>query len=99
MSKFIYRADGKPFGNQNGLFRNGVYLPAGWVSGMAAWRDAGAAKTVVFATLRGNFADNPLYPNNYIESETGFTNRLIALDGDSAQVLGEWAVERPNSAS
>jgi hypothetical protein len=95
--KFIYRADGKPFGNQNGLFRNGVYLPAGWVSGMAAWREAGAAKTVVFETLRGNFADNPLYPNNYIESTTGFTNRLIALDGDSAQVLGEWTVERPNS--
>ncbi len=91
--KFIYRADGKAFGKQNGRFRRGVYLPEGWVSGLAAWRVK--ERTVVFAAERGRSVTDAKDERRVSESPTDFVNKIVALDGETAEKLGEWTVEKP----
>src|ERR1700722_11302770 len=39
--KYVYRADGKSFGNSQGANRSNGYLPEGMVTSMAAWRTGG----------------------------------------------------------
>ncbi len=56
--KYVYRPDGKSFGSSPGANRNNGYLPEGWVTAMAAWRDPAAAKSFVYIAQRGKIVPN-----------------------------------------
>lgn len=87
-TKFIGRADGKPFGHQK-TNRSGVYIPDGWVTALAAWRDKTAGRTVVFDAERGRMTGG--------DSESGhaMVNRVRALDGHEATILAQWNIDYP----
>ena len=51
--KYVYRADGKSFGVSHGANRSNGYLPDGWVTAMAAWRDAKAEQVVRLCRAAG----------------------------------------------
>src|SRR4029079_11143348 len=55
--KYVYRADGKSFGKAEGANRPNSYLPAGWVTAMAAWRNPKTNKSYVYVAQRGKIAD------------------------------------------
>jgi hypothetical protein len=84
---FIARADGQPFGHQK-TGRDNVYLPAGWVTGLAAWPDHALGRTVVF-----DAEGDRLTPAS--RQELGRGGRVKALDSQGAAVLAQWKIERP----
>jgi hypothetical protein len=90
--KYIGRADGQPFGHQKAS-RDNVYIPDGWVTALAAWPDKAAGPTVVFDAERGKIIGPPIA--DYAESRHVMVNRVRALDGRDATVLGQWTIERP----
>jgi hypothetical protein len=84
---FIARADGQPFGHQK-TGRDNVYLPGGWVTGLAAWPDRELGRTVVFAA-----EGDRLKPAS--REELGRGGVVKALDSQGAAVLAHWKVARP----
>ena len=90
--KFVYRADGKPFGDGKGANRNHVYLPTGWVTAMAAGKDA-QGKTVLCVAQRGKIVEP--HKGNYEESKTEFVDAITIHDGADGKVLAELPLARP----
>jgi hypothetical protein len=89
---FIARADGKPFGHQK-TGRDNVYLPDGWVTGMAAWTDKATGRTVVFDAETGQKASDPSGP---APGGAGLRDgRVKALDSRDASTIGQWKMARP----
>ena len=67
--KYVYRADGKAFGRSDGANRTNGYLPKGWVTSMAAWRDG--EKAFVAVAQRGKIdAERGPRHVRYHESES-----------------------------
>jgi hypothetical protein len=94
--KFVYRADGKPFGaggSGDGANRNGVYLPDGWVTAMAALRDAGSNRSFVYVAQRGRFVQAGR--KRWTENETEFADKITVHEGEGGKILAELKLHRP----
>jgi len=95
--KFIYRADGKPFGEGAGANRRNVTLAEGWVKSLAAYRDQAAGKSYVYAVQGGKIIANKGGWPDYYESDTKFVDKLVVLAGENEKKLAELPVRRPRS--
>ena len=92
--KFVYRADGKPFGTGRGAGRANVYLPEGWVKAMSAWRDQTAGKSYIYVAQHGRIMETATWPF-YAESDKDFVDKITVHDGDDGKVIAELAVRDP----
>ena len=90
--KFVFRTDGKSFGKSEGANRSNAYLPAGWVTAMAAARDANN-KPLVFIAQRGKIVEKENH--NYLESDSEFVDKITVHDGENGKVLRELSLPRP----
>ncbi|MGD0898128.1 MAG: hypothetical protein ABR915_09860, partial [Thermoguttaceae bacterium] len=95
--KFIYRADGKPFGDGAGANRRNVTLAKGWVKSLAAYRDRAAGKSYVYVAEGGRIIAAKRGWPDYYESDTEFIDRIVVLAGESGRKLAELPVRRPRS--
>jgi hypothetical protein len=95
---FLYRADQKPFGNDNMIRRN-VTLTQGLVTGLAAWRSEPAGRSLLFVAERGQMAVVDSYHNLdlYAESPTERVNVLRVFDGDTAAELSSMPAVEPTA--
>jgi len=97
--KFVYRADGRSFGDGQGAHRRNVYLPDGWVTAMAAWRDPDTGKTCVYVAQRGRILSIPPHDSVrhtvYRENGEDPVNRISVHDGGDGAVLGGIDVAYP----
>ena len=94
--KFLYRADGKPFGNGLGANRRNITLTEGWVRALAVYRDEAAGKSYVFAAEGGKIlANKPGVWPDYYESDAEFVDKVLVLAGDNGDKLAELPVRRP----
>lgn len=95
-AKFIYRADGKPFGAGQGAHRRNVTVTEGWIAAMTAYRDATSGKSYVYACERGRMQEVKLPRHiNWIEDKTNMVNRILVLDGTTATRLAQLEVFKP----
>jgi hypothetical protein len=96
---FVMRADGKPFGTGKAAYRTRIFIPDGLLTGLTAWRDAETKKSYVYVAERGKYTITPNPTRTafmiYRESPTERLNRVRVLDGDTATVLGELAIDEP----
>ena len=83
--KYVYRADGKSFGVSHGANRSNGYLPRGWVTSMAAWRDGEHAFVAV--AQRGKIVISEEHKDQYVESKTEFVDTITLHDGVDGKVL------------
>ncbi len=90
--KYVYRADGKSFGSSPGANRSNSYPPEGWVTAMAAWRNA-TGESFVGIAQRGKIIEPQ--KRRYEESETEFANKVTIHDGENGKVLAELPIEKP----
>lgn len=90
--KFVYRADGKPFGKAEGANRPNSYRPEGWVRAMAVWHDP-AGGPVVFVAQRGRIVEPR--GRGFRESETEFVDQVTVHAGENGRVLITLPLERP----
>lgn len=97
--KYVYRADRKPFGKSPGANRSDSYPVEGWVTGMAAYKDATLNQSFVYVAQRGvPFQLDPVKaPKRIRESENQFANKLTVHDGQTGKVLAELPTERPKA--
>ncbi len=91
--KYVYRADGKPFGTGRANRLN-VYRPEGWVKAMACYRDTAAAKSYVFVAQGGRICETKAGAS-YVESEIDRVDKVTVHDGADGRVLAEWPLKRP----
>ena len=91
---FVFRTDGKKFGNKDGRYRKGVHLPEGQVTAMAAWRDE-SGKSFVYLAERGRLVRDEKKWYHPEESATDMVNQIIVLDGESAEQLASVPVKGP----
>ncbi len=91
--KYVYRADGKPFGTGRANRLN-VYRPDGWVKAMACYRDAAAGKSYVYVAQGGRILETTRWPG-YIESETDRVDKITVHDGQDGRILAELPVKGP----
>jgi len=91
--KYVYRADGKPFGTGRAQRAN-VYLPSGWVKDMACRRDAACGKTIVYVAQGGKIQEVPQWPK-YTESDTERIDLISVHDGENGTILAELPLPRP----
>ena len=95
--KFIYRADGKPFGEGACANRRNVTLAEGWVKSLAAYRDQAAGKSYVYAAEGGKIIANKRGWPDYYESDREFVDKIVVLAGENGRKLAELPVRRPRS--
>lgn len=88
--KFVFRADGRPFGRDRAN-RDHVYRPAGWVTALAAGRDA-AGRTIVCVAQRGKLVEMP--QRGWQEDPAQPVDQVTLHDADG-QPLGAVAVKAP----
>ncbi len=94
--KYVYRADGKSFGVSHGANRSNGYLPDGWVTAMAAWRDDAAKKSFVYVAQRGKIvSEKGARHVSFVECDTEFADKVTVHDGENGKVLAEIPVSRP----
>ncbi len=91
--KYVYRADGKPFGTGRAQ-RPNVYRPEGWVTALAAWRDPAGGRSRVYMAQRGRIVENR---DHYTESTQDFVDSIAVLDGANGAVLAEIPTRRPQA--
>ncbi|HEY3323478.1 MAG TPA: hypothetical protein VGP72_23695 [Planctomycetota bacterium] len=89
--KYVYRADGKPFGTGRANRAN-VYLPAGWVKAMACWRDG--AKSFVYVAQGGKILETKEWPH-FAESDQERVDAITVHEGATGKVLAEIPLPRP----
>ncbi len=92
---FVFRTDGKKFGSEDGRYRKGVHQSEGKVTAMAAFRDEAAGKSFVYLAERGRLVRDEKRWSSPEESTAEVVNKIIVLDGETAQRLGEVAVKGP----
>lgn len=93
--KFLYRADQRPFGDDDGANRRHVTLVQGWVQSMAAYRDPAAGKSYVYAAEGGKIV--PDQRGWFYESDTTFVDKIDVLAGEDGRKLAALPVRRPRS--
>jgi len=89
-AKYVYRADGKPFGTGRAN-RGNIFLPKGWVKGMACCRDAD--KTYVYVAQGGKIVESK--EHGYTESDKDFVDAVSVHEGATGKVLAEVPLCRP----
>ncbi len=92
--KFVYRADGKPFGHGRGANRNNVYLPEGWVTSLAAGKAANGM-TVLCVAERGRIIEPR--KGHYEESKTDFVDTINFISGADGISAGALHLPRPQA--
>lgn len=92
---FVFRTDGKRFGKEDGRYRKGVHQQEGYVPALAAWRDEAAGKSFVYLAERGRLVRDEKKWHSPEESTTDMVNKIIVLDGDTAERLAEVPVKDP----
>ncbi|HBC88726.1 MAG TPA: hypothetical protein DCZ94_17430, partial [Lentisphaeria bacterium] len=98
--KFVYRPDGKSFGNSPGCNRANSYPPEGWVTAMAAYRDEAAKKSFVYIAQRGKIGERKFQNwTDHAESENEFINKITVHDGDDGKILATVPVAKPQGMS
>jgi hypothetical protein len=96
--KYVYRADGKAFGRSDGAQRANAFLPKGWVTSMAAWRDG--EKAFVAVAQRGKIvSEKGARHVRYFESESERVDVITLHDGDNGAVLAELPLSSPQSVT
>lgn len=96
--KFVYRADGKPFGQSPGCGRTNAYPAQGWVMSMAVLRDEAALHSYVYVAQRGKIVPQKLPRwTRYVESESEFADIVTVHDGADGKVLATIPVSKPQS--
>ncbi|MGE9291131.1 MAG: hypothetical protein ACQKBT_09085, partial [Puniceicoccales bacterium] len=97
--RFIYRADGKPFGKGGGANRRNVFVTEGQVYSMAAWRDPATDQPYVYVPQTNKWVVEKRpgsKHDHYRLSDTEFINKIYILDGNDGKVLDEISIERPH---
>jgi len=98
--KFVYRADGKSFGNSQGCNRVNSYPPEGWVTSMVAWKDEAAKRSLVYIAQRGKIVPQKIKNwTRHVESESDFANLITVHDGADGKVLATLPVSKPQGLS
>lgn len=92
---FIFRTDGKKFGKEDGRFRKGVHELEGKVTAMAAFRDEATGKSFVYLAERGRLVRDAKKWHSPEESTSEMVNKIIVLNGETAERVGEVAVKEP----
>lgn len=92
---FVFRTDRKPFGQSESRYFHHSYLPEGHITAMAAWRDNAAGRSFIYLAERGRMLEPLPKSINRRESNTEMTNKIVVLDGDSAEVKAELNVAGP----
>ena len=95
--KFVYRADGKPFGASPTANRRNSYPPEGWVTSMAAWRDAAGGKSFVAVAQRGKIIQEG--KRGWAESDKEFVDKITIHEGEGGKVLATLSAPRPQSVT
>ena len=97
---FLFRADQKPFGNDNMIRRN-VTLTEGRVTGLAAWRPDKEGPALLFVAERGKLEIVGKHPHGkldlYGESANERVNILRVLNGDTAEEISRVPVVEPTA--
>ena len=94
--KYVYRADGKNFGDSQGANRTNGYLPEGWVTSMAAWREGN--KPFVAVAQRGKIIAGSR-AKQYLESTSEFIDKITLHDGDNGKIVSQLLLPRPRSVT
>ncbi|MCX7010794.1 MAG: hypothetical protein NTY53_26725, partial [Kiritimatiellaeota bacterium] len=68
-------------------------LPEGWVTALAAWRDATAGKTFVAVAQRGKIINSG--KKRFEESVTEFVDKITIHDGDNGTIHATLPLSRP----
>ena len=98
--KFVYRADGKPFGKSPGCNRVNSYPPEGWVTSMAAWKDETTQKSFVYIAQRGKIVPQKIKNwTRHVESDSDFANLITVHDGADGKVIATIPVSKPLALS
>ncbi len=92
---FVFRTDGKKFGDKNARYRNNVHLQEGHVTAMAAWRNSSSGKSFVYLAERGRLIRDDKKWYQPVESPSDRVNQIIILDGESARPLATVSVKEP----
>lgn len=92
--KYVYRADGKPFGSGRAQRAN-VYLPEGWVTALACWREAAAGKTFVYVAQGGRIVELPKRKTSYVEDPAERVDTISVHDGADGRLLAKLPVPQP----
>jgi hypothetical protein len=94
--KYVYRADQKPFGRSDGAHRTNGYLPEGWVTSMAAWRDG--EKPFVAVAQRGKITSaKEGNHTRHRESATEPVNKITLHEGEGGRIVSELPLPGPQS--
>lgn len=97
--RYVYRGDGKSFGESPGAARRNCYLPEGWVVGMASLKTAEGPR--VYIAQAGKMIMEP-DPNNrdmkiHYESDKEFVDKITVHDGNDGKILGQMSIARPKN--
>ena len=93
---FVYRADGKPFGNANSRIataRNQVYVPDGWVTALAALHEKSDKMSYVYVAQRGKLVKDKT--DFLAESKSEFVDKITVHQGLGGKILDETKLSKP----
>jgi hypothetical protein len=94
--KYVYRTDGRTFGNSPSANRRNSYLPDGWVTSMAIWSNPTVkGKNIIYVAQRGKIINK----NWYQESNTEFVNKITVHNGDNGTILATIPISQPQAIS
>ncbi len=98
--KYVYRTDEKSFGSSPSANRRNSYLPEGWVTAMAAWRNTESNRSFVYIAQRGKILSQDVKKGNrvrarYTEDDEAFVNLVTVHDGDNGHQLASVPIEKP----
>ena len=101
--RFVYRTDGRSFGISPDCNRANAYRPEGYVTAMAAWKDAATGKSYVYIAQRGKISEEYNSPvrrhPRYSESQKEFVNLITVHDGADGKRLTSIPVSEPRGLS
>ena len=98
--KFVYRTDGKPFGNSPGANRRDSYLTDGYVTAMAAWREPDSNKPFVYIAQGAKWVATEQKKGNitrmrYTAGDSDFADKITVHDGENGKILTTLSLPRP----
>jgi len=92
---FVFRTDGKAFGQAESHYHRSCHWPEGAVTAMASWRDEHAGRSMVYLAERGRLLEPLPTTINRRESTSEMTNKIVVLDGDTGARKAELSVTEP----
>jgi hypothetical protein len=92
--QFVYRADGKKFGNGKARYRNDVYIPKGDVYDIACYKDEKKNIRYLYLSVEFNPPKKFYYNHNYNKNATE-GNYLLIIDGEKADEIAKIDILHP----